>query len=170
MSSQERRASLPKNTVLIKRTDFLKEDSNIEDSSEAQALNKFLKAIAGESHIQGVAFSHMRYGGIYTHVFVENLSDRVAMKRVLDITREGFDLLEQAAGDRAGPSSFVPTKEKSPEDFAYWFRGEFHKKPVHNPNSDEGVLNIFHLAGASKDLKLRAIVMFTDQKEPTPKS
>jgi len=146
-------------TLIIKREDFLAGKYGfLEDLTEI-AMANFLNEFAGDNNILGFALSSMRVsGGIYTHVFVRNLPDRDAMRATLETTGRSFQHLESAARQDAGPHSYINMSDKSPQEFAEWFKEEFHSP--HNYGEEDLLRHFTELAGSSEELELLGIVMF----------
>lgn len=148
----------------VNRQDLLTGKRKGVQTPEEKAVDEFLTCLAIEPHIRGVAISHIRPIGIYTHFIVANFSEKEAIRRVLNLTGRVTDLLETAGNESAGYMSYVSFEDvgMSPRAFAEWYVEEFHKPKPEDP--DEAFANEFFgaLQGSSEEMELRRIVMFED--------
>lgn len=154
------------NILILKRSDFLDGDAAdyVDIYDDEIALATFFKQLAVDDNISGVALSAIHLGGIYTHVIVKDLDDKEKMKRTLDNVDVSFNYLNSVTNQKAGYHSYMRTGGKAPEEFANWFKEEFHKPPKYDEDSEEGILNFFELAGSKNELELLGIVMFEQEQ------
>ena len=140
----------PGETLVVSREDF-QNPGNYNDPKE-EALEQFLRVIAQDPNIEGVAISRINCGGIYTDWFVRDLSVGEKGRNSLEVTGNSYRLLEEAAGDQAGYGSFMHLGERSFEEAEAHFRANWSVVDENSP---------FNMgAPHGEDLELLGIIRF----------
>jgi hypothetical protein len=137
-------------TLVVSREEILKTD-DLQDPSE-QTMSNFLKVIANDPNIEGVAISRMRCGGIYTDWFVRDLFDKERGGKSLEVTSSSYKLLAAAAGDNTGYASFTQLGERTFDEAEEKFRANWDVVDPNDPFSFGGT--------HGKDLELLGIIKF----------
>lgn len=140
----------------LKREELLAEDTKLIPDLQDRALRDFFKALALAPHIRGVALSRMHRGGVYTNVFVRNLTDSQGMTRAHNVLN--WRLLESATGKSAGYYDYISIDEQNDTEFIDWFKKEYHE-PV-DGTAEEAFFG--SLKGSGDEMDLLGIIMFED--------
>lgn len=117
---------IPGQTHELLREEFLREEPT--GSPDEQALINFLKVIAEDSNIEGVAISKINYGGIYTTWFVKNYLDQEKTRNTLHVTSRSYDFLRAAAHDNTGYGSFISLGDRTFEEIESYYRASWGVK------------------------------------------
>lgn len=139
------------------RNKVLGEDiSSIGDPQE-KAMRNFLKTVAQESTILGVAISRIisRGRGLYT-TFLLKPHDKESASRVSAAGDNAFSFLNQATNEETGYADTVTWGGKK----AAWFIREFHKPPKYKKSSRYNRVNALYIQGSSQDRQLLSLLMF----------
>lgn len=137
----------PGQTMSLNREEFLQEPLENLSDREEQAMGTFVRKLAEDPNIAGVALSRIRMSGqVFTHVFVSDALNGEAMRRTLRVVGGSLNLLEGG-----GPSAFMHLGEKTFDEIEAKFRADWD---MGNPN------NPFRPYPNSAELDLLAIIKF----------